>query len=210
MVMRALATALAAVLADTPVAPEHRRFWGFLQKRRWRGYKRGAAAAGAGGGEASGPAAAGAAHAAGAAGAGPSSHSQPQDPATIRSQLAGLRHRAAIRARKQAPRYAAAAAGAAAGQQQQQEQQHHHQEQEEQQQHAGLEVDSSEMGDGCNLASGVTGDWRAAAEAHAAAAAARQRFSASEGHKQQVMSQVAGLHRMAAAAAGHQPAGSTH
>ena len=42
-------------------------------------------------------------------------------------------------------------------------------------------------------------DWQAAAAAHAASAA-KQRFNAGEGHKQQVMSQVAGLHRMAAAA----------
>jgi len=43
-------------------------------------------------------------------------------------------------------------------------------------------------------ATGIT-DWEAAA-AHAAA---KQRFRASGSHKEQVMSQVAGLHRMAAA-----------
>jgi hypothetical protein len=42
-------------------------------------------------------------------------------------------------------------------------------------------------------------DWEAAAAAHAAKAAKR-RFNASSGHKEQVMSQVANLHRMAATA----------
>lgn len=50
----------------------------------------------------------------------------------------------------------------------------------------------------CLLCAGIT-DWEAAAAAHAAAAA-RRRFSATESHKQQVMSQVANLHRMAATA----------
>jgi hypothetical protein len=49
----------------------------------------------------------------------------------------------------------------------------------------------------CVAAAGIS-DWEAAAAAHAAKAAKR-RFNASESHKQQVMSQVAGLHRMAAA-----------
>lgn len=48
-----------------------------------------------------------------------------------------------------------------------------------------------------SLSAGIA-DWEAAAAAHAAKAA-KQRFSATESHKQQVMSQVAGLHRMAAA-----------
>jgi hypothetical protein len=44
---------------------------------------------------------------------------------------------------------------------------------------------------------GIT-DWEAAAAAHAAASAKR-RFNATEKRKEKVMSQVAGLHRMASA-----------
>jgi hypothetical protein len=48
----------------------------------------------------------------------------------------------------------------------------------------------------CFWCAGIS-DWEAAAAAHAATAAKR-RFNASSGHKEQVMSQVANLHRMAA------------
>lgn len=59
-----------------------------------------------------------------------------------------------------------------------------------------MEYDSSQMGDGCNMSSGVT-DWDAA-EREYAAQAAKRRFSPTESHKQQVMQQMAGLHRWAA------------
>lgn len=158
-----------------------------MQKRRWGSYKKGSAAA-----------ASQAEHAASSSeGTGTRFHQQPEHKSTIRSQLAGLRHRAAIRANKRQPRWTAAAAAdadasaAAAGASYEEEVQ------EQPEATASLEYDSTEMSDGCNMASGVT-DWEAAAAAHAAAAA-RRRFNANDRHKKQVMSQVAGLHRMAAA-----------
>lgn len=145
----------------------HRRYWSFVQKRRWGGYKKGAASA-----SSQGPS--------GYDGGVPQ-HKTSEHQATLRSQLAGLRHRAAIRAKRQ--RSAAPAAEPTC-------------DQPEQEQDSGLEYDSSQMGDGCNLASGVT-DWEAAEQQHAAQAAKR-RFSATESHRQQVMQQMAGLHRRAA------------
>jgi hypothetical protein len=120
-----------------------------MQKRRWGSYKKGSAAAAAAAGQA-GHDAAGA--------AGPSFHQQPEHKNTLRSQLAGLRHRAAIRAHKRGPRWSAAAAGEAGAEsgtesdnEQQQEQQHKQPEA-----MASLDIDSSEMGDGCNMSSGET------------------------------------------------------
>jgi hypothetical protein len=52
------------------------------------------------------------------------------------------------------------------------------------------------MSDGCNVGfQGVT-DWQAAEEQHAQ----RRHFTATEGHKQQVLQQMAGLHRRAGVA----------
>lgn len=155
----------------------HDWYWSFMQKRRWGNYKKGAGATSH------------TAHASSSSEAAdaPPFHQQPEHKSTIRSQLAGLRHRAAIRANRKQPRWTAAAASDGAETTEADS---------EQQPEGGqpLEYDSTEMGDGCNMASGIT-DWEAAA-AHAAA---KQRFRASGSHKEQVMSQVAGLHRMAAA-----------
>lgn len=144
-----------------------RRYWSFVQKRRWSGYKKGAPASAA-------------AHEPSAFEGGVPPHKTPEHQATLRSQLAGLRHRAAIRAKRQ--RNAAEQAAEATDSQQEQD--------------SGLDYDSSQMGDGCNLASGVT-DWEAAEQQHAAQAA-KKRFSATESHRHQVMQQMANLHRRAA------------
>jgi hypothetical protein len=157
-----------------------------MQKRRWGGYKKNSQAA-----------AAAAAAAADAATSDSSSTSQSSSSnssgtsaaptSTLHSQLAGLRHRAAIRACKQQVKAAATSDSDAS--------------EAPQDRHPGapssaLEYDSTEMSDGCNMASGIT-DWKAAEAAHAAAAAKR-RFTATESHKQQVMQQLGDLHRMAA------------
>lgn len=150
-----------------------------MQKRRWGSYKRGSAAAAA--------AAAADTASSGIGGeAAPPPHKQPEHQATLRSQLAGLRHRAAIRAKKQQSKAASTSQPSSAASSM-----------DEEQQGVRLEYDSSEMSDGCNVASGVT-DWAAAEAAHAGAAAKR-RFSATESHRRQVMEQMAGLHRRAAA-----------
>jgi curved DNA-binding protein CbpA len=161
----------------------HDWYWSFMQKRRWGSYKKGSAAA-----------ASQAEHAASADPTGTPFHQQPEHKSTLRSQLAGLRHRAAIRGNKKGPRYA----GAAAGDGQAHVSQDDAEVQEQAEAMASLEYDSTEMSDGCNMASGIS-DWEAAAAEHAAQAAKR-RFSATGRHKDQVMSQVAGLHRMAATA----------
>eukprot|EP00878_Enallax_costatus_P007457 GHUV01007810.1.p1 GENE.GHUV01007810.1~~GHUV01007810.1.p1 ORF type:complete len:224 (+),score=66.75 GHUV01007810.1:677-1348(+) len=142
----------------------HDWYWSFVQKRRWNGYKKGAA-----------PSAA-AQEPSGFEGGVPP-HKTPQHQATLRSQLAGLRHRAAIRAKRQRD---------TAAQEPVQEQEHDN----------DVEYDSSQMGDGCNMASGVI-DWKAAEEQYAAQAA-KKRFTATESHREQVMQQMAGLHRRAA------------
>lgn len=118
-----------------------RRYWSFMQKRRWGGYKKGAAGA------------AGASSHASADPSGASFHQQPEHKSAVRTQLAGLRHRAAIRANRKGPRWTAAAAAAEAGAEGSSDQQ---QQQPEQQPEAmaSLEYDSSEMSDGCNMASG--------------------------------------------------------
>lgn len=115
-----------------------------MQKRRWGSYKKGSAAA-----------ASQAEHAASSSeGTGTPFHQQPEHKSTIRSQLAGLRHRAAIRANKRQPRWTAAAAAdadasaAAAGASYEEEVQ------EQPEATASLEYDSTEMSDGCNMASG--------------------------------------------------------
>jgi hypothetical protein len=146
----------------------HDWYWSFVQKRRWGGYKKGSASPAS----AQGPA--------GFEGGVPP-HKTPEHQATLRSQLAGLRHRAAIRAKRQ--RNVAHAAEPAGDRQ-------------DQQHGSELEYDSSHMGDGCNMATGVT-DWEAAEQQYAAHAAKR-RFSATESHRHQVMQQMAGLHRQAA------------
>lgn len=114
-----------------------------MQKRRWGSYKKGSAAA-----------ASQAQHAASSSeGTGTPFH-QPEHKSTIRSQLAGLRHRAAIRANKRQPRWTAAAAAdadaaaAAAGASYEEEVQGQPDDT------ASLEYDSTEMSDGCNMASG--------------------------------------------------------
>lgn len=144
---------------------------------RWGGYKRGSAAAAAAAAEAAEPQ------------PGTPLHQQPQHQATLRTQLAGLRHRAAVRANKRPTRAAAAAAAAAGVAAFEEDESSSSSEQE--QATASMEYDSSEMSDGCNMASGVS-DWEAAATARPA------RFSATESHKRQVQSQMAGLHRVAA------------
>ena len=110
-----------------------------MQKRRWGGYKKGAAPA------------ADAASGASAEAGGTPLHQQPQHKDTLRSQLAGLRHRAAVRANRRQPAWAAAAAGDASDAQPSEVSG-------SEQQHDGvtssLEYDSSEMSDGCNMASG--------------------------------------------------------
>ncbi|KAF8061285.1 dnaJ [Scenedesmus sp. PABB004] len=159
----------------------HDWYWSFMQKRRWGAHKRGRAP----------PPADAAAHG-GDAGAAPppppppGHHDAAAHAAALRTQLAGLRHRAAVRSRKPAARFGVGAAppapvpppdehdAAGPG--------------------GGLDIDSSPMSDGCNMASGVT-DWAAAEAARAAA----KHFSATESHRAQVMHQVAGLHRRAAA-----------
>lgn len=153
----------ALVLCNAAV---HCRYWSFVQKRRWSGYKKGAT-----------PSASAQEPSGFQRGVPP--HKTPEHQATLQSQLAGLRHRAAIRAKRQRTTAAAQATGPL-----------HDQEQD-----SGLEYDSSQMGDGCNMASGVT-DWQAAEEQYAAQAA-KKRFSATESHREQVMQQMAGLHRRA-------------
>lgn len=157
-----------------------------MQKRRWSSYK-GAAARSSSGSGPRGPAAdANSQH--DQQHAAPPPHTAPEHAATLRSQLAGLRHRAAIRATKRRNSHAGVAADGA-----QQQQQQEGEPGAAAADGGGLEYDSSAMSDGVNLASGVT-DW--------AAAAGRRRFSATESHRQQVASQVAGLHRRAEASGG--------
>lgn len=112
-----------------------------MQKRRWGSYKKGAAAAAA---SQAGPAASSSASRSEQAGT--PFHQQPQHKETIRSQLAGLRHRAAVRANKRQPRWATAATSDADHDLAATEQQHDST--------ASLDYDSTEMGDGCNMASG--------------------------------------------------------
>jgi hypothetical protein len=124
------------------------RYWSFMQKRRWGSYKKGsaaAAAAGHAGHDAAGPAAA-------------SFHQQPEHKNALRSQLAGLRHRAAIRANKRGPRWSAAAAAEAGSESGTETDRESQQEQQNKQPEAmaSLDIDSSEMGDGCNMSSGET------------------------------------------------------
>lgn len=118
-----------------------------MQKRRWGSYKKGSAAA-----------ASQAEHAASADPTGTPFHQQPEHKSTLRSQLAGLRHRAAVRGNKKGPRYAGAAAADG--------QAHMAQDDAEQQEQAEamdtLEYDSTEMSDGCNMASGETRTGRVA------------------------------------------------
>lgn len=161
------------------------RYWSFMQKRRWGGYKKNSQAAAAAAAAAA-DAAADAATSGSSSSSSSSTNAAPQS--TLHSQLAGLRHRAAIRARKQQVRKASGSDDEASGP--------------AQDRHpgapsSGMEYDSTEMSDGCNMASGIT-DWQAAEAAHAAAASKR-RFTASQSHKQQVMQQLGDLHRMAAA-----------
>lgn len=107
-----------------------------MQKRRWGSYKKGAGAT------------SNTAHATSSSeAAGAPFHQQPEHKSTIRSQLAGLRHRAAIRANRKQPRWTAAAASDGAETTEADS---------EQQPEVGqpLEYDSTEMGDGCNMASG--------------------------------------------------------
>lgn len=165
----------------------HDWYWSFMQKRRWGGYKKNSQAAAAAAAAAADAAAdAATSGSSSSSSSGTSTNAAPQS--TLHSQLAGLRHRAAIRARKQQVRKASVSDVEASGP--------------AQDRHpgapsSGMEYDSTEMSDGCNMASGIT-DWQAAEAAHAAAASKR-RFTASESHKQQVMQQLGDLHRMAAA-----------
>lgn len=105
-----------------------------MQKRRWGGYKKGSAAAAASSQASADPSAA-------------SFHQQPEHKSAVRSQLAGLRHRAAIRANRKGPRWTAAAAA-------EQPAQGDAQQQEQPEALASLEYDSTEMSDGCNMSSG--------------------------------------------------------
>eukprot|EP00879_Flechtneria_rotunda_P012053 GHRR01012588.1.p1 GENE.GHRR01012588.1~~GHRR01012588.1.p1 ORF type:complete len:235 (+),score=83.65 GHRR01012588.1:418-1122(+) len=157
----------------------HDWYWGFVQNRRWRSHKRPGATA-----EASHTATDGTDY---CSTGGVPPHKHPEHQSVLRTQLAGLRHRAAIRSRKQQARYGVAAQQPAASAHEPDEAA------------AGLDIDSTEMSDGCNMASGIT-DWESAEQQHAAEAA--RRFSATESHRHQVMHQVAGLHRRAAASQG--------
>lgn len=190
----------------------HDWYWAFVQRRRWGGYKKASASAAAAA-SASAPHGSGERHGTDADSSSsgmppppPPPHRQPQHQATLRSQLAGLRHRAAVRAHRP-PRHGhmgmdvgastaepgarvvgvqdAATAAAASAQPTT---------------HAGyggMEYDSA-MSDGCNVASSGVTDW-AAAEAVRAADPGRRRFSCTDGHRRQVAAQVARLHRHAAA-----------
>jgi hypothetical protein len=108
-----------------------------MQKRRWGGYKKGSATAASSSHTSPDPSAA-------------SFHTQPEHKSAVRSQLAGLRHRAAIRANRQGPRWTAAAAAEAAAQAERDSEQ-----QEQPEAMASLEYDSTEMSDGCNMSSGA-------------------------------------------------------
>jgi hypothetical protein len=146
------------------------RFWQFKTSRRWdpSGARQ---------------------QAAGAAAAAPEgSQARSEDPETIRSQLAGLRHRAAIRAttkRRAQPDGADAAPEREGAQAQEQQQQAQAQAREE-------SWDSSEVADGAQVGGG------AAAAAGGPKASAARRFVASEEKRGQVIDQLAGLKRRAA------------
>lgn len=141
----------------------HDWYWSFMQKRRWQAHQPGAAATAA-----EEPA---------------SKVRQPEHQSKVRSQLAGLRQRAAIRNMKEQRQQAQAAASTAEPE-------------------AGpgepaceapeLDYDTSEMSDGVNMSARSADPW---SEAAAAAGPARK-FTASESHRQQVMRQMAGMKRM--------------
>jgi len=148
----------------------HDWYWNFMTKRRWQSRQPGAATS-------VDPAEAA------------SKVQQPEHKATLRSQLAGLRQRAAIRNTTQ------------------QRQQQQEQDGADSSPTAGgvagdvgtkaaaaaapeLEYDSSEMSDGVNMAPRAADPW-----AQTAAPGGQRKFTATNSHKEQVMMQMAGLKR---------------
>jgi hypothetical protein len=139
--------------------PLLRRFWQFKSSRRWdpNGEQ------------------AGSHHAAGAAGFTP----QAEDKETIMSQLAGLRHRAAIRANM---RRSPAASQEPAAQQQEQPA-------------AQAVWDSSDMADGAQVSEGASAQAGAGTQGSSWVHAASRTFVPSEEKRGKVMDQLAGLKR---------------
>jgi hypothetical protein len=157
----------------------HDWYWSFAQKRRWRPQRGGQATA-----EAS-------ADSAEAAGGFTPNFKQQEHQSTLRTQLAGLRHRAAIRSTKQ-QRQAAAAESAAEGAAQSSESPQppqQHSAAAAQPEAASLEYDTAEMSDGVNIGARAADPWAQAPPA------GRPKFNATDRHREQVMGQMAGLKR---------------
>lgn len=155
----------------------HDWYWSFAQKRRWRPRRGGQATA------------EGSADSAEAAGGFMPNFKQQEHQSTLRTQLAGLRHRAAIRSTKQQRQAAAAEAAAEGVAESPDSPQQHHSGAAAQPEAPSLEYDTAEMSDGVNIGARAADPWAQAPPP------GRPKFAATDRHREQVMGQMAGLKR---------------